>query len=87
MARYYPSGEDQWLADRRGAATLVLSDGSVWEVGGTDIDKIAHWICYSTMEVAEVVVGGRSVYVLANKSFGTDVRAKFLGMRHELDAA
>jgi hypothetical protein len=39
------------------------------------------------MEVAEVEVGGHSVYVLVNKSFDTQVRAKFLGMRHELGAA
>ena len=39
MARYYADGEECWLADRRGAATLVLSDGSVWEVGDADSAK------------------------------------------------
>jgi len=87
MARYYPTGEDQWLADRHGPATLVLNDGSVWEVSEADIDKVAHWIRYSTIEVAEVQVAGRSVYVLANKSFGAQVRARFLGMREQLGAA
>jgi hypothetical protein len=87
MARYYPTGEDQWLADRRGPARLVLSDGSAWEVSGADIDKIAHWIRYSTMEVGEIEIAGRSVYVLINKSFGTQVRAKFLGTADEAGAA
>ncbi|MBV9086743.1 MAG: hypothetical protein JO187_02335 [Acidobacteria bacterium] len=87
MARYYPGDEDRWLADRRGPATLLLSDGSVWEVGESDIEKIAHWIRYSTIEVAEVQVAGRSVYVLVNKSFNAQVAARFLGMRHELGAA
>jgi len=87
MPRYYPTSEDMWLADRRGPATLILSDGSAWEVGEGDCDKIAHWVRFSTMEVLETVIGGRPVYVLANRSFGTDVRAKFLGMREELGAA
>jgi hypothetical protein len=37
------------------------------------------------MEVLEVD-GMRSIYILANKSFGTQVTATFLGVR-ELDAA
>jgi hypothetical protein len=57
--------------DRRGSVTLVLSDGSVWEISDADSAKIAHWIRFSTME--EVEIAGRPVYVLANKSFGTDV--------------
>jgi len=36
MARYYFDGEEHWLADRRGLATLVLSDVSVWEVADAD---------------------------------------------------
>jgi len=56
-------------------------------VSGADIDKIAHWIRYSTMEVGEIEIAGRPVYVLINKSFGTQVRAKFLGTADEAGAA
>ena len=87
MARYYPAGEEQWLADRRGPATLVLSDESVWEVSDRDVEKIAHWIRFSTITVSEVEVAGRIVYVLANKSFGMQVRANFLGMINEAGVA
>ena len=85
MSRYYFDGEEHWLADRRGPATLVLSDGSVWEVADLDRAILANWIRFSSIEVLEVD-GMRSVYILANKSFGTQVTAKFLGVR-ELDAA
>lgn len=65
----------------------VLNVGSVWEVSDPDIEKIAHWIRFSTMDVVEIDIANRSVYMLANKSFGTKVRAQFVGMRHELGAA
>ncbi|MBV9608151.1 MAG: hypothetical protein JO187_01215 [Acidobacteria bacterium] len=86
MPRYYAGTEEQWLADRRGPL-LVLSDGSVWEVGDADLAKIANWVLFSAMEVAEMHIAGRIVYVLVNKSFGAQVRAQFVKMSDELDAA
>ena len=87
MARYYPSGEEQWLAERRGSTTLVLSDGSAWEVAEADSNKVAHWIRFSSMTVSEIEAPGGHAYILSNKSYGTQVRAKFLGVVDERGAA
>jgi hypothetical protein len=80
MARYYKDGKERWLAQIHGCR-LVLDDGSVWEVGHLDADKVTHWIRFSNMVVTEIEAGERSFYVLTNKSFDSDVAAKFLGLR------
>jgi hypothetical protein len=82
MARYYPDGQERWLAQNN-ARRLVLDDGSVWEVGDLDADKVTHWIRYSSVVVSEIEVGERSFYVLTNRSFDSDVTAKFLGLRSD----
>jgi len=79
MARHYPDGEERWLAQIHGLR-LVLDDKSVWEVGHLDADKIAHWIRFSSIVVSEIEVGERLFYVLRNRSFDSDVTAKFLGL-------
>jgi len=79
MARYYPDGQERWLAQIHGLR-LVLDDRSVWEVSQFDGRKIAHWIRFSCMAVSEVEVGQRLFYVLKNRSFNSDVTAKFLGL-------
>jgi hypothetical protein len=80
MGEYVVSYAERWLADKRPNDTVVLDDGSVWQVSPQSLEKTKLWIRFSNMEVSyDPGRLGDYQYVLVNKSYQQRASARFVG--------
>ncbi len=80
MRNYFISHEERWLSDIPEPGTIVLDDGSVWQVSPQHVNRTANWVRFSNVRV-ECDFGrvAECAYTLVNTSFGQTITAKYVG--------
>ena len=77
----YDDGESEHqIQSNYNGSTIVLDDGSIWEIDQVDIMITALWKYEAVISVSSAG-GGKYEYTLSNSEDGKNVRAKYLGKK------